>query len=308
MQFGKIRSIHFTAQITQSGTMESGPFAGRKFSIHGHYRFWNQGEKYRIEWRVRQAIGAPIHREIWAFDGKRYQSILLNGPRGTLVINRRKPTGTMGPTEPNPILGNIYAFLNRSTKRRPGNWLDFGRVSRFPKAVARFPSNIQISQFIEGKGSASLTYHIAGEFQRWPRKWPLMSPPPSYFRPGRKILELVEMRQLPNGVLAPKWCMSPPVERGNGGRIVRGMRYDYKGFRLPGGRTVYLPVKEISVVPGKPSKVWMAITSIQVDKPINPGLFEINYDLASTVYEGGKFFPAKSQRSIPAQVQHLGTK
>lgn len=307
-QFSRIRSIEFTAEISWSGIAETGPFAGRTFSTYGRYKFWASGLRYRIDWRRTGGTGAPIGDELWTFDGNLTESLLRNGSGGDLVVHKREPYGIMGPTESNPLFCSINGFCDRATKRFPGNWLNFQRAKLHPKAVATLPEDIHIIRFWRKNGLIFFTYHESGAYLRWPLKWPLKSKPPIYFHPGQLALTTVELRKLPNGVFAPHLVFSPPAVLSANGKIVAGARYQYMRFPMPRGANIYLPVEEIGQNAQGHPQVVMRITHIVVNRPVDPANFDINYDLASVIYEDGHYLPVRPRRPLPSQVRHLGAK
>lgn len=118
----------------------------------------------------------------------------------------------------------------------------------------------------------------------------------------------VELRRLPDGVFAPHLEFCPPAVRSAKGKIVAAARFRYMRFPMPRGADIYLPVEQTGHDAQGHRQIVMKITHIVVNKPVDPAKFDINYDLASVVYEGGHYLSVRPRRPLPSQVRHLGTK
>ncbi len=289
-----ISSIHFVAVISDDSTALTAT-GGSKLELSGIYRFWAVGDDYRLNWRVLHSSYQPLVHQIWAYDGVRYQSI-IGGRHPTLVIRTHRPTGFFGPGEPNPILAPIFNILQRTTKRQPGNWLDYWRVRHHPRQVARLPKGIVVRSFRYTPTGAF--FDCYPKHLRNPKKWPLTSKTPVWFRPGGHCL-MRYVLQRRGHVYLPVAVYAPPRHGGNP-VAAEGIRYSYKAFTI-GHKLIYLAVRTDCARDGR----WhteMHISRISLDGRINPSVFTIDYRRAQLFREHGRSVPLATANIFPAQV------
>ena len=297
MQFRLIKSIQFTAEIRQNYANDTVAFLQPRFKLEGIYKFWADGDRYRIDWQVLKSNYQPVVQQLWTFDGRRYESLI--GAGGELVVSHRRNIGGMGPGESNPILSPIQNLCWRATARQPGDWLNWRRVRQFPHAVDKLPKAITVGFYEKAGDKIEFNYHYSG--LRWPIKWPRKSPPPPSFRPAGPIWSVVEMQSRGN-VWLPVAAHFEHAAMVAGGRRVGGY-YQYRAFHID-GTTLYLLHLRIGV--GRNVKSALTLKHLRVNGRIDPAVFTINFDRAPAYFDRDRIINISRLPAAPARTQHLG--
>ncbi len=298
-QYRRITTVHFVAQIHEAFT----PIAAggqNRLLLKGRYKFWADGNRDRIDWRVLRSNFQPLVHQIWTRNGWRHEAV-SPGPNSLLFIRHHRLVGLFGPAEQSPLLAPIFNLCQRRTPRQPGNWLCYWRVRHQPTAVDKLPRIIRVGMFSRaGPRRASFTYCF--RHMRWPAAWPMKVPPPAYFRPGRREWDTVVLKMRQH-VWLPVLEYASPAVRTKAGAI-EGVRYSYRRFAV-GAHTLFLPTREQCFRRG----VWrttMNMRNIQVGGRIDPALFEINMALAAGIWEHHRIVSFTHLPPAPARTQHLG--
>lgn len=299
MQYRLINTIHFVADIRQSFTPIT-PGRPARLTMIGRYRFWADGDRYRIDWRVLKSNYQPSIQQIWTFNGRRYE-VVSPGPNSLLYIRHHRLVGLFGPAQPSPLLAPIFGFCQRVTIHQPGNWLDYWRIRHQPKSVDELPSAIRIGKFVQ-LGPRHVMFMYCVRHERWPAVWPKKTSPPAYFHPGGRVWEAVTLNRR-GGVWLPTRVFNPPVPTKAG--PVGGLRYFYRKF-LVGGRALYFSTKEESFSHGA-WRTIMKMRPIRVGGRLDPTLFTINLARARGVFEHDRIINISRLPAAPARSQHFGS-
>ncbi len=298
MQYRLIKSIQFTAVVNQNLGNATVPLAvlPPRIKLRGIYKFWADGDRYRIDWQVLKSNYQPVMQQLWAFDGRRYESLI--GAGGELVVSHRRNIGGMGPGESNPILSPIQNLCWRATARQPGDWLNWRRVRQFPHAVDVLPENINIGYYKSAGDKIRFSYNYGGE--RWPARWSRAALPPASFRAGRIIWMVVTLLKRGSVWLPVSRCS---VHAG----IVRGRRtgqyYSYTAMPI-NGKLIYLPRAKLHI--GAVVISSLRIRHLRVNGRIDPAAFTINFDRAPAYFERDRIINISHLPAAPARTQHLG--
>ena len=300
MQYRLIKSIQFTAEIRQSFANYTAPLAmfPRRAELMGVYKFWADGNRYRINWRVTKSNYQAITQQLITFDGRRYEAIL--GAHALIGIWRHRMAGYMGPGASNPTLSPIKDICWRATARRPGDWLNWRRVTQFPYAVDKLPKSIVVGYCRTAGDGITFSYNFAGA--RWPKRWSRKSAPPRSFRPGRPIWSVITLQKRGKTWLpVSRWLAHAGVVDGKRA----GQYYAYAAVRLNGG-TIYLPRARTRLHIDGATTRSLAIKHLRIDGRINPARFTINYDRAAGYFERDRVINISRLPAAPARTQHLG--
>ena len=298
MQYRLIKSIQFTAVVNQNLGNATVPLAvlPPRIKLRGIYKFWADGDRYRIDWQVLKSNYQPVMQQLWAFDGRRYESLI--GAGGELVVSHRRNIGGMGPGESNPILSPIQNLCWRATARQPGDWLNWRRVRRFPHAVDVLPENINIGYYKNAGDKIRFSYNYGG--MRWPRKWSRKSPQPAGFRPGRVIWSIFTLGRR-GAVWVPLSQCLKNAEMVGGRRA--GVYCSYAAVPVD-GKLIYLPRAKLHI--GAVVISSLRIRHLRVNGRIDPAEFSINFDRAPAYFERDRIINISHLPAAPARTQHLG--
>lgn len=297
MQYRHIRSIQFVAEVHENFSNTTIAWLPPRFELRGIYKFWADGDRYRINWRVVKSDYQPITQQLWAFNGARYQSVI--GANSLICISRKPNIGGMGPGESNPILSPIQGLCWRATKRRPGDWLNWRRVRHFPQQVDKLPSTIHIGYYKAAGSRAEFSYHYGT--LRWPEKWLRKSAPPPSFRPGAFVWSVVRLQRRGNVWLVASSRFAHAAVLQDGRRV--GGYYHYRSFQV-GRRTLYLPVRVVDL--GRRKVRGLLIRHLHINGRIDPAEFTINFGRAVGFWERDRIVNISRLPAAPARTQHLG--
>jgi hypothetical protein len=295
MQYRTIKAIHFVAYRNQNdGTAAAAfPILPPRITLVGIYKFWADGDRYRIGSRVLKSNYQPIMRQIWTFNGRRYESQI--GSNGDIDVSHHRDIGGM-PGARNPVLRPIMDLCWRATARQPVNWR---RVKRFPRAVDALPATINIGYYKRAGNIIEFSDNYGG--LRWATKWQRSFPPPSSFRPGRKIWSIFTLKRRGSIWLPVSECLEH-AQIVNGRRA--GSYYTYTAVPVKGG-VIYLPRTELHV--GAVTVKSMQIEHLRVNGRIDPAEFTINFGRASAYFMRDRIINISRLPAAPARSQHFGS-
>ena len=298
LQYRRIKAIHFVAKISQNFAGDTVAFPRPRFRLAGVYKFWADGDRYRIDWQVLKSNYQPATQQVWSYNGQRYESII--GANSLIGVWHQRMAGFMGPGEFNPILSPIEGFCWRATKRQPGNWLDWRRVQTQPREVDVIPRSILIRSYRQSGQTAEFLYDNRGG--RWPAVWRKKSPPPPGFRPGRRRWCIVDLAKR-GAMWLPVYVHDEQPAAGFGGQKV-GTYYSYRTFNVL-GRPICL-LRAETVISEKRKFIAIATRKVHVNGRLNPAVFTINYDRAVGIWEHHRIVSFTHLPPAPARTQHLG--
>ena len=297
LQYQHIRSIQFVARVHENFSNTTIAWLPPRFELRGIYKFWADGDRYRIDWRVIKSNYQPILQQLWTFNGHRYES--ASGANSLIGVWRHRMVGYMGPGKFNPILSPIQGLCWRATKRQPGDWLNWRRVRHFPQQVDKLPSTIHIGYYKSTGGRAEFSYHYGT--LRWPEKWLRKSVPPPSFRPGALVWSVVELQRRGGVWLVSSSHFAHAAVLQDGRRV--GGYYHYRSFQV-GRRTLYLPVRVVDF--GRRKVRGLLIRHLRINGRVDPAKFTINFDRAAGFWERDRIVNISRLPAAPARTQHLG--
>ena len=299
-QFRRIGTIQVDA-VVKAGHKPVILKAIKYATLLGRYRFWADGDNYRIDWRIIKSNYAPAIHQIWTFNGRRYEGS-TGVPNTLIAIYHHRPIGFFGPGQSNLLFAPILFLCNRHTPRQPGNWLDWWRVRHHPRSVAGLARNRVIHWFEYTPTGAKFVFSIRNPFLRYPKRWGGSKSVSGGSTPGRYIRYEMVLRKR-GGVYLPVDQFPLPAIRSRGG-IRWDRRFTYRRVPVKTGH-IYLLVGEKVFKRGK-WRMRLKVNKLVLGQRINPARFSINPALAPGLYEGGRIIGFTHLPPAPARTQHLG--